>query len=77
MTKLSEWLQKQGVPPGQWYVEAKAFARAAMRAAGLSSDAFLVLTCLRLHTMPYQSELAVTMAKGKRLVLTQIGRAHV
>ena len=70
MTKLSEWLQKQGVPPGQWYVEAKAFARAAMRAAGLSSDAFLVLTCLRLHTMPYQSELAVTMAKGKRLVLT-------
>ncbi len=67
---LSDWLRKQGVPPGEWYPEAKAFARAAMRAAGLSVNAVLVLICLRLHTMPYQSELAVTMLKNKRRPIT-------
>ena len=40
-----------------------------MSAAGLSTDAFLVLMCLRLHTMPYQSELAFTMAMNKRRTL--------
>ncbi len=70
MSKLSDWLGRHGVPPGDWYSEAKAFARAAMRAAELSADAFLVLICLRLHTMPYQNERATTMYKGDKLPLT-------
>jgi hypothetical protein len=70
MARLSDWLRKQNVRPGEWYGEAKAFARTAMRSARLSTDAFQVLVSLRLHTMPYQSELAVTMRHGKRCPLS-------
>jgi hypothetical protein len=63
-------MSKQGVKPGEWYGEAKAYARAAMEASNLSGCAFQVLVCLRLHTIAYQTEIAVTMDRGKRRFLT-------
>jgi hypothetical protein len=70
MPRISEWLAEKGVPNGQWFAEAIGFTRTAARADDLSADALRVLLCLRLHTIRYRTELAVTMSNDKRRPFT-------
>lgn len=70
MPQVSEWLSKQGVGAGQWYTEAIAFTERAARAGDLSADALRLLFLLRLHTIRYRSERAITMSNNKRRLLT-------
>jgi hypothetical protein len=60
--KASEWLAGFGVEKGQWYLEVKAAVRKAMRSPKFSNAARVWL-CLRLHTIPFRSELAVTLVR--------------
>jgi hypothetical protein len=67
--KASEWLAGFGVPKGGWYTEVKEAVRVAMHSPKFSIAARVWL-CLRLHTIPYRSELAlklVTLADGRRV----------
>jgi hypothetical protein len=67
---LGVWFADQGVRPGDWYGEAVAFGKRAALASDLSADALRVLVLLRLHTVRYHSEKAVTMRNGLRCSLT-------
>jgi hypothetical protein len=60
--KASEWLAGFGVQKGQWYTEVKAAVLRAARSPRFSIAARVWL-CLRLHTIPYKSELAIKLVR--------------
>lgn len=70
MKDLGLWFSKQGVKSGEWYGEAVAFAKRAALSSDLSADALRVLVLLRLYTVRYHSEKAVTMRNGQRQRIT-------
>lgn len=61
------------VPAGEYYFNTKARARR-MMLNSLSLEARQIYACLELATMGFQQELAVTMANGKKILLTN---AHI